>query len=127
MLIEAQACDLPCLISNTNSRETAVTDRLCPMSLNESPERWAEEALRLLNEAPAGPTIGQTCAGPDMTSALWRQTWNGFMRKDDPYEEDIHSHQSFSDPGRGGPDGGGAGNELAKRGHQVTLPVPFQV
>ena len=23
------------------------------MSLNESPERWAEEALRLLNEAPA--------------------------------------------------------------------------
>lgn len=53
VLIEAQACDLPCLISNTNSQETAVTDRLCPMSLNESPERWAEEALRLLNEAPA--------------------------------------------------------------------------
>ena len=53
VLIEAQACDLPCLISNTNSQETAVTDRRCPMSLNESPERWAEEALRLLNEAPA--------------------------------------------------------------------------
>lgn len=49
VLIEAQACDLPCLVSDTNSEETVVTERLYMKSLNNTAREWAEEAINLLN------------------------------------------------------------------------------
>ena len=51
VLIEAQACDLPCLISDTNSPEVKLTDRIVMKSLSEAPERWATDALCMLQEA----------------------------------------------------------------------------
>jgi len=48
VLVEAQACDLPCLVSDTNSSETAITNRLTMLSLKEPPEIWAQKALKLL-------------------------------------------------------------------------------
>lgn len=48
VLTEAQACDLPCLASDTNSRETILSDRLTVWPLESSAENWAEEAQRIL-------------------------------------------------------------------------------
>ena len=39
--IEAQASGLPCLFSDTITKELAITDLADYMSLNESPEKWA--------------------------------------------------------------------------------------
>lgn len=49
VLIEAQACDLPCLVSDINSKETVLTNRLLMKSLEDSAEEWAETAISLLN------------------------------------------------------------------------------
>lgn len=51
VLIEAQACDLPGLISDTNSEETVLTDRLVMKSLQDSAQDWAAEATRILETA----------------------------------------------------------------------------
>ena len=48
VLVEAQACDLPGLISDTNSEETLLTNRLVMKSLQDSAKSWADEASRIL-------------------------------------------------------------------------------
>lgn len=49
VLTEAQACDLPCLASDTNSKESILTGRLMMCSLASTPECWAEKASEILS------------------------------------------------------------------------------
>lgn len=51
VLTEAQACDLPCLVSDTNSKETILSDRLTMWPLEASAENWAEEAQKVLSSS----------------------------------------------------------------------------
>lgn len=50
VLVEAQACNLLCLISSTNSQEVLITNQAVMCSLDDCADHWAEEALRLLTE-----------------------------------------------------------------------------
>lgn len=47
-LIEAQASQLPCLISDRVTREVAFNQNVDFMSIDESPEKWAKKALSLM-------------------------------------------------------------------------------
>ena len=47
-LVEAQAADLPCLISDAVSVETDINPNLVRMSLQESPEAWAKKLDTLI-------------------------------------------------------------------------------
>lgn len=47
-LIEAQASQLPCLISDRVTREVAFNRNVDFMSLDESPKKWAEKAIQLM-------------------------------------------------------------------------------
>ena len=47
VVIESQATGLPCLISNTITREANITNLVTYVSLNENPCIWADEALKL--------------------------------------------------------------------------------
>ena len=49
-LVEAQAADLPCLISDSITTETDINPNLKRMSLNKSANEWAMELDRLLSE-----------------------------------------------------------------------------
>lgn len=42
-VIEAQATGLPCVISDTITKEVKVTDLVCECSLNQSPKYWADK------------------------------------------------------------------------------------
>ena len=44
-LVEAQASGLRCVISDTINPENHLSENTVPVSLNESPEKWAEIAL----------------------------------------------------------------------------------
>jgi len=46
-LIEMQASDLPCLVSDAVSKEGKVTENVKFMSLNKSAEEWAKQALEM--------------------------------------------------------------------------------
>ena len=46
-LVEAQAAGLPILMSDTITREVVLTDLIRTLSLTQSPERWAQEALEM--------------------------------------------------------------------------------
>jgi glycosyltransferase involved in cell wall biosynthesis len=47
--VEAQASGLPVLISSSVTNETQLTEAYSRLSLEESPDRWAEEALELVD------------------------------------------------------------------------------
>lgn len=49
-LIEAQAADLPCVISDTISEEAIITENVCVLPLKEEPEMWAECIIRIASE-----------------------------------------------------------------------------
>jgi len=49
-LVEAQAADLPCLISDVITKETDINPNLKRMSLNESAEKWSEQINTLLRQ-----------------------------------------------------------------------------
>lgn len=51
VLVEAQACDLPCLASDAISEDAFLTDRSVRLSLEESPEHWARQAQMMLEDA----------------------------------------------------------------------------
>lgn len=44
-LVEAQAADLPCVISDTISEEVLLTDKIEMLSLDDSAEKWAEHII----------------------------------------------------------------------------------
>lgn len=48
VLVEAQACDLPCLISDTVPDEAKITDKVVSLSLNEDSEVWVMAAKKML-------------------------------------------------------------------------------
>ena len=53
VLVEAQACDLPCLISDSISPETILTDKVVSEPLHSTADVWADKALSILeNKAP---------------------------------------------------------------------------
>jgi len=47
--VEAQASGLPVLISSSVTNETQLTEAYSRLSLDESPDRWAEKVLELVN------------------------------------------------------------------------------
>lgn len=49
VLIEAQATDLPCLISSNITPEAILTAKTVALSLEHSSDEWANEALKMLN------------------------------------------------------------------------------
>ncbi len=49
-VIEAQSVGLPCIISDTISRECSVTDLVERLSLNDSPETWRNAILKQANK-----------------------------------------------------------------------------
>ena len=50
-MVEAQACDLPCFVSNTVSEETKlIEERYRPLPLDAGAKVWAKEILRYLAE-----------------------------------------------------------------------------
>lgn len=46
VVIEAQAADLPCVVSDTITKEANITRKVSYMSINESAEKWSECALK---------------------------------------------------------------------------------
>lgn len=48
--IEAQTADLPCIFSDSITREVDILPSTCFLSLKQSPEIWAEKALQLIRE-----------------------------------------------------------------------------
>lgn len=49
-IIEAQAAGVPCLLSDTISRECKITECVSFLSLNQSATRWAETAVKLAEQ-----------------------------------------------------------------------------
>ncbi len=50
-VIEAQACGLPCLISNKITQEVALTDIVCFLPITQPPTRWADKIDANLNHS----------------------------------------------------------------------------
>ena len=50
--VEAQASGLPCIFSDSITRELAITDRAHYLGLDRSPAEWAELAAALAAETP---------------------------------------------------------------------------
>ena len=72
-VIEAQATGIPCIISDTISREVAVSDLVEWHSLSESPELWAERCLVLANNSllhRQSPTDAIRKAGYDIEDSV---------------------------------------------------------
>lgn len=81
-LIEAQAAGLPCLISDTITREVVVTEGLVEfLSIQEEPSKWAKKAVTMLSAEPKEQT--RICqydniknAGYDMNAlAKWYEAY----------------------------------------------------
>lgn len=51
VLIEAQATDLPCVVSSNITREVFLTSKSAVLSLEHSADEWANETLKMLNTA----------------------------------------------------------------------------
>ena len=49
--VEAQASGLPCIFSDSITRELSITDRAHYLSLEQSPVEWAEQAVTLAGAA----------------------------------------------------------------------------
>lgn len=49
-MIEAQASDLPCLVTETLPQEVFLSPKVHPLSLSLSPDKWAKEGLDCLSE-----------------------------------------------------------------------------
>ena len=56
VIIEAQACGLPCLLSDTISKDAAITKLVEFESLNSIPSVWADHTLRLVSQRPRHDT-----------------------------------------------------------------------
>lgn len=85
--IEAQASGLPCIFSDTITKEVGLTDKTEFLSLNESPKTWAEQALKYMGcerksevdkLRKAGYDIQQTA---DTLSKLYLEVYEKKIRK----------------------------------------------
>lgn len=55
--VEAQASGLPCIFSDSITRELSITDRAHYLSLEQSPVEWAEQAVTLAGAAAADRSV----------------------------------------------------------------------
>ena len=69
VLTEAQASGLPCLVSDRVPGEAALTGLVSSMSLDESPEKWAEKAEELSSIPRKSGAGAVRAAGYDIQSA----------------------------------------------------------
>lgn len=56
-LIEAQAADLPCIVSDTIADESLISEKVIKISLQKAPEFWANEVLKFKREADRNDNI----------------------------------------------------------------------
>ena len=68
-LVEAQTSGLPCLVSDRVPGEAALTGLVSSMSLDESPEKWAEKALEMSSIPRRSGAGAVRAAGYDIQSA----------------------------------------------------------
>ncbi|MBP5174233.1 MAG: glycosyltransferase family 1 protein [Clostridia bacterium] len=68
-VIEAQASGLPCLVSDRVPGEAALTGLVSSMSLDESPEKWAEKAVEMSSVPRKSGADDVRAAGYDIQSA----------------------------------------------------------
>ncbi len=66
VLVEAQAAGLACLVSDTVTREAEATDLVSWLSIDEPPERWAEEVIKQAAYARRDTSKELTEAGFDV-------------------------------------------------------------
>ena len=55
--VEAQASGLPCIFSDSITRELSITDRAHYLSLEQSPVEWAEQAVTLAGETETDRSV----------------------------------------------------------------------
>ena len=55
--VEAQASGLPCIFSDSITRELSITDRAHYLSLEQSPAEWAEQAVTLAGETETDRSV----------------------------------------------------------------------
>lgn len=60
-LVEAQASGLPCIISDTITEEVKITNQVEFISLDQSPEYWAEQVLKYANGYERKSTYEEIC------------------------------------------------------------------
>lgn len=81
-LVEAQAAGLPCCVSSTVSRDSAVTELVGFIQLENGPEKWAEIALQKAHAARPDMSSAIQNAGFDVRSTVnWLENfyWNVVM------------------------------------------------
>lgn len=66
VLVEAQAAGLACIVSDTVTREAEATDLVSWLSIDEPPERWAEEVIKQAAYARRDTSKELTEAGFDV-------------------------------------------------------------
>lgn len=64
--IEAQCTGLPCVISDSVTEETRISDRCSFISLKESPERWADEVIRMGEMERGNAVLNENAANYDL-------------------------------------------------------------
>lgn len=62
VLVETQTAGLPCLVSDRITREVEVTNLLTYLPIEDSPEKWAETAIRKLAETERRDRSGEVAA-----------------------------------------------------------------
>lgn len=85
VLLEAQAASRAILASDRVDRKTDVTGGICFMSLNESPERWAEKVDEMLKS-------GIRCYGETMKNGLY-DIHKAAGKLDDFYRNAVKNHE----------------------------------
>jgi len=66
VLVEAQAAGLACIVSDTVTREAEATDLVSWLSIDEPPERWAEEVIKRSSYERRNTAKELTAAGFDV-------------------------------------------------------------
>lgn len=75
-LIEMQAADIPCVISDVITEEVCITDIVKKVSLDMSPQLWADEVLKYINFIKTDTSSQIKAAGFDIKeTALWLQNF----------------------------------------------------
>lgn len=75
-LVEMQAAGVPCVISDIITDEVCITDIVEKISLDKSPQLWADDVLKYLNHNKTDTTYQIRSAGFDIKeTALWLQNF----------------------------------------------------
>lgn len=80
-VIEAQSCSLPCVVSSSISKDVKITDLVYFLSLDESAERWCDEALAITRTCRENYYASIKKAGYDIDSVVTKFTETVFCDK----------------------------------------------